>query len=129
MSGPPRYKALATIGEDEQITTLKERTTSKPKKIIFHVLAILAIMYAALSGVRYVSRLRLPKGFWGCHGSQRNLSSLPSHFTLPSGDTIPSVALGNANALSGLALVLNWIVYRCLASSKGRGWNGSTGAR
>ncbi|KZP13929.1 Aldo/keto reductase [Athelia psychrophila] len=31
---------------------------------------------------------------WGCGGAQRNLSSLPSHFTLPSGDKIPSVALG-----------------------------------
>jgi len=102
MSYPPRYKPLPTIGEDEN-TVFKARNTRKQKKVIFHVLAFVAIMYAAFSGVRYVSRSNwgLAKGLWGCHGAQRNLSSLPSHFILPSGDKIPTVALGVWKARKG----------------------------
>ncbi|KAJ7268076.1 NADP-dependent oxidoreductase domain-containing protein [Mycena rebaudengoi] len=43
------------------------------------------------SGLRHVSRVGL--GLPRCMG-HRNLTSLPSHYTLPSGDKIPSVALG-----------------------------------
>ncbi|OSC98051.1 hypothetical protein PYCCODRAFT_1376010 [Trametes coccinea BRFM310] len=53
-------------------------------------------MYLSFVGVRTVVRsakLRLPVGA-PCRGVQRNLSSLPSHYTLPSGDKIPAVALG-----------------------------------
>ncbi|KIJ61080.1 hypothetical protein HYDPIDRAFT_97310 [Hydnomerulius pinastri MD-312] len=51
-------------------------------------------MYAAFSA----ARLARSRGFWTtCYGPQRNqstLARLPSHYTLPSGDKIPSVALG-----------------------------------
>ncbi|KAI0080695.1 hypothetical protein K474DRAFT_1682434 [Panus rudis PR-1116 ss-1] len=53
-------------------------------------------MYAAFLGTRALfskSAFRSGPRF-GCHGQYRNLSSLPSHYTLPSGDKIPSVALG-----------------------------------
>ncbi|OSX57147.1 hypothetical protein POSPLADRAFT_1186063 [Postia placenta MAD-698-R-SB12] len=54
-------------------------------------------MVLAYVGVRFFARtatkLRAPSAP-GCHGSQRNLSSLPSHYALPSGDKIPAVALG-----------------------------------
>ncbi|KAJ7119850.1 NADP-dependent oxidoreductase domain-containing protein [Mycena epipterygia] len=44
------------------------------------------------SGVRHFSRTGLPR----CMGGRihRNMTSLPTHYTLPSGDKIPSVALG-----------------------------------
>ncbi|KAJ7480548.1 NADP-dependent oxidoreductase domain-containing protein [Mycena latifolia] len=49
-------------------------------------------MVVLFSGVRHVSRIALPR----CMGGRmhRNMTSLPSHYTLPSGDKIPSVALG-----------------------------------
>jgi hypothetical protein len=102
MNYPPRYKPLPTISEDET-TVFRARNARKQKKVIFHVLAIVTIMYAAFSGIRYVARsnLGLAKGLWGCHGAQRNLSTLPSHYTLPSGDKIPTVALGVWKARKG----------------------------
>ncbi|TFK40509.1 NADP-dependent oxidoreductase domain-containing protein [Crucibulum laeve] len=45
------------------------------------------------------------RGLKGCHGAQRNMSTgnnLPSHFKLPSGDKIPSVALGVWRAEKGI---------------------------
>ncbi|KAI0671193.1 NADP-dependent oxidoreductase domain-containing protein [Trametes maxima] len=51
-------------------------------------------MYASFVGVRAVARTAKVRMGRPCHGAERNLSSLPSHFTLPSGDKIPSVALG-----------------------------------
>src|ERR1700733_21117 len=82
MSYPPRYKSLPTTVGDEQITSVKARGTARQKKIIFHLLAVVAIMYATFSGVRYVSRsnLKFAKGRWGCHSAHRNLSSLTSHY-------------------------------------------------
>ncbi|KAI0345590.1 Aldo/keto reductase [Trametopsis cervina] len=52
-------------------------------------------MFVVAQGFRSLrsSVMRGP-AFKGCHGGMRNLSSLPSHFTLPSGDKIPTVALG-----------------------------------
>ncbi|KAJ7166330.1 NADP-dependent oxidoreductase domain-containing protein [Mycena crocata] len=49
-------------------------------------------MVMLFSGLRHVSRAGLPR----CVGGRmhRNMTSLPSHYTLPSGDKIPSVALG-----------------------------------
>jgi hypothetical protein len=129
MSYPPRYKFLPAT--DEQ-TKGRSLGSARPKKIILHILAIIAIMYATFSGVRYISRsnLKFPKGLWGCHGAQRNLSSLPSHYTLPSGDKVPSVALGRyrLHTPSALVLLLNWILHRCLAGGTRRSWNRSAGA-
>ena len=67
------------------------------KKVLFHVLAVLAIMLAGYKGLSVYIR---SSAQWlqkqPCHGLQRNLSTLPSHYTLPSGHQIPSVALGTA---------------------------------
>ncbi|KAL6300719.1 NADP-dependent oxidoreductase domain-containing protein [Sparassis latifolia] len=52
-------------------------------------------MYAVFYGVRLLTRSSKRFGS-GCRtgAGMRNLSSLPTHYTLPSGDKIPSVALG-----------------------------------
>ncbi|KAJ7859002.1 NADP-dependent oxidoreductase domain-containing protein [Mycena leptocephala] len=49
-------------------------------------------MFVLFSGIRHVSRTARPR----CIGGRlhRNMTSLPSHYALPSGDKIPSVALG-----------------------------------
>ncbi|THH03296.1 hypothetical protein EW145_g6370 [Phellinidium pouzarii] len=70
--------------------------------------AVLLLMYFAFTGLRSVLRLSKTTSFRGslssgCHSAQRNAStkaagssssSLPTHYQLPSGDRIPSVALG-----------------------------------
>ncbi|KAJ3525138.1 hypothetical protein NM688_g8450 [Phlebia brevispora] len=95
---PSVYQLLPTTDggkPDEQLTRKIKR--EKIKKILFHVLAVSAIMVIAAQGLRAFIRSSerfLQYGGKGCHGMQRNLSSLPSHYSLPSGDKIPSVALG-----------------------------------
>ncbi|KAI9065994.1 hypothetical protein FKP32DRAFT_1756257 [Trametes sanguinea] len=97
---PPRnYKQLPQYDVDvEEQQRLNHRSTSSRsfKRVLFHILAISALMYMSFVGVRAVARsakLRMPIGA-PCRGAQRNLSSLPTHYTLPSGDKIPAVALG-----------------------------------
>ncbi|KAK7695590.1 hypothetical protein QCA50_000226 [Cerrena zonata] len=101
---PPYYKPLATSEEDEESQTFKSRLsrlrpTSSTKSVLFGIVATAAVMYALYLGSRSVLR-SLPKYHHGMrpgcglHGHHRNLTSLPSHYTLPSGDKIPSVALG-----------------------------------
>jgi hypothetical protein len=55
------------------------------------------------------ARMIRSRGFWAtCHVPQRNsstLATLPSHYTLPSGDMIPSVALGTALVTCSLSHV------------------------
>ncbi|KAI8986165.1 NADP-dependent oxidoreductase domain-containing protein [Trametes punicea] len=51
-------------------------------------------MYVSCLGVRTVARSAKLRMGMPCRGAHRNLSSLPTHFTLPSGDKIPAVALG-----------------------------------
>ncbi|KAI0629805.1 NADP-dependent oxidoreductase domain-containing protein [Trametes polyzona] len=51
-------------------------------------------MYVSYLGVRAIARSSKVHMGKPCHGARRNLSSLPSHYTLPSGHKIPSVALG-----------------------------------
>ncbi|EIW52463.1 uncharacterized protein TRAVEDRAFT_32150 [Trametes versicolor FP-101664 SS1] len=51
-------------------------------------------MYVSFLGVRAISRSSKMRMGKPCHAVHRNLSSLPSHYTLPSGHKIPSVALG-----------------------------------
>ena len=72
----------------------KQRTA---KSILVKVLGAVAIMYATFSGLRALSRASFGKGWMSCHGAHRNLSNLtalPWHYQLPSGDRIPSIALG-----------------------------------
>lgn len=93
MSYLPAYKSLAANESDDELSTANVCSKSTFKKHIFRILVAVAIMYAAFSGIKQLSWSNL-RIFRGCHGAQRNISSLPAHFTLPSGDTIPSVALG-----------------------------------
>ncbi|KAJ7887252.1 NADP-dependent oxidoreductase domain-containing protein [Mycena olivaceomarginata] len=69
------YKALPT-----NVETRKERPG---RALLFRALAFTSIMVVLLSGLRYVARSGLPK----CMGGRphRNITSLPSHYTLPSG--------------------------------------------
>ncbi|OCH92819.1 hypothetical protein OBBRIDRAFT_790840 [Obba rivulosa] len=85
-----RYKLLSNGDDDEQIST---KPAVRRKKILFGIIAVAAAMYAVFSAARFLVR----SSRLACHkppGLHRNLSSLPDHFTLPSGDNIPSVALG-----------------------------------
>lgn len=121
---PPTYSPLPTadpqvLDKDEQLVDLeasrarRDRRTTVVKKIIFHILAALAIMYALVLAVKEIPtacRMFRNNGvlmknvtsvntqkLGGCHGANRTLSTaagLPSFHSLPSGDKIPSVALG-----------------------------------
>ncbi|PFH54002.1 hypothetical protein AMATHDRAFT_78743 [Amanita thiersii Skay4041] len=54
-------------------------------------------MYASFYGIRRLTQsiyTHNPLRLKNCYSSHRNISSLPTHFTLPSGDKIPSIALG-----------------------------------
>lgn len=103
------YKLLpssANIGIDAERASTQDSLPRKCRTINFksalvRFLGALAIMYATFTGVRALSRLSVNRPFFmtPCHGLQRNMSksaSLPWHYQLPSGDRIPSVALGMA---------------------------------
>jgi hypothetical protein len=93
----PTYQPLLGSHKDEQTTPAAQaQNTNKLKKNIFWAVAVVTILYAALSGIRHISQSNFKYVKWlgGCHGSQRNLSGLPTHYVLPSGDKIPAVALG-----------------------------------
>ncbi|KAF8895241.1 NADP-dependent oxidoreductase domain-containing protein [Infundibulicybe gibba] len=71
----------------------------KRKNIALRVLTALLIMSVALFGLRHTSKISFAGGLRaGCHKQHRNISTprntLPSYYKLPSGDHIPSVALG-----------------------------------
>jgi hypothetical protein len=92
------YQQLPTVDKDAGEQESLQRKC--PRKRIFPLLrlaiAVILIMCVSVSCVRMIRS----RGFWAaCHGPQRNsstLAKLPSHYTLPSGDNIPSVALGTA---------------------------------
>ncbi|KAL0960495.1 hypothetical protein HGRIS_005533 [Hohenbuehelia grisea] len=123
MSRPPTYTPLPTseldadeesslFADEDQLedhyttnTTNKSRTlraSSRSKKHLAFVLLSLAVVMTAL--VRGAQHLVRGFRMRGCHtglGGSRNQSTkfangggLTTHFTLPSGDKIPSVALG-----------------------------------
>lgn len=73
------YKALPT-----NVEARKERPG---RALLFRALAFTSIMVVLLSGLRYVTRSGLPK----CMGGRphRTITSLPSHYTLPSGRVMP----------------------------------------
>ena len=96
-----QYEPLATGDDDKTIEQWHQRIRrNRAKNILFHLLAVLAVMFAGYQAVqafvRSSARFLHAKPCSG--GMQRNLSSLPSHYTLPSGHQIPSVALGTAAA-------------------------------
>ena len=68
------------------------------------VIGVLAIMLALFSGIK--GRMWT---FCRGMGGQRHLSGLPSHFELPSGDKIPSVALGTGISAPYVRAVLTKI--------------------
>ncbi|KAJ7081581.1 NADP-dependent oxidoreductase domain-containing protein [Mycena belliarum] len=84
------YKPLPTDVEGQQKPS--QPRSRGLKRTAFRIVAVVALMVMLLSGVRHVSRIALPR----CKGGRlyQNITSLPSHYTLPSGDKIPSVALG-----------------------------------
>ncbi|KAF8133332.1 NADP-dependent oxidoreductase domain-containing protein, partial [Boletus edulis] len=91
MAFPPRYEPVPTNDEEPLAHRRKPFGT---KRLIIYILSFIALMYAAFSA----ARLARSRGFWmTCYGPRRNqseLARLPTHYTLPSGDKIPSVALG-----------------------------------
>lgn len=111
---PPYYKPLATSEEgEEESQTFKSRLSrfgpsSRTKSVLFSIVATTAVMYALYLGSRSLLG-SLPRFRHGARPGcglhrHRNLTALPSHYTLPSGDKIPSVALGTVNISSGLGL-------------------------
>ena len=105
MAAPPAYKPVPTAdpehaqNESEKQPAARTRTRCA-KNILLCALALCAIMLVALRPLRSVLRVPLrgsgARMGHGCHAAHRNLSTsaLPETFALPSGDKIPSVALG-----------------------------------
>jgi len=88
------YKPLATSEDDNEDQANRRLRIRKIKRSLFALVAVAALMYVAFLGTRAIIRAgaRGRSRYPGCN--HRNLTSLPSHFTLPSGDKIPTVALG-----------------------------------
>ena len=85
------YKPLP-INDREPYAEPQKRT--KTKRFLFRLLVGIAIMTAISYGIRYISR-NSKFGMRRCQWTDnRTLMTLPSHYSLPSGDKIPSVALG-----------------------------------
>ena len=99
---PAEYELLPTAEDTgdkvEYESLVRRRRIARAKELLSRVLALLAIMFLGYQGlwsfVKSSFKFLHSKPCHGTSGSQRNLTSLPSHFTLPSGDKIPSVALG-----------------------------------
>ncbi|OJA16396.1 hypothetical protein AZE42_08838 [Rhizopogon vesiculosus] len=95
-----QYQQLPTVDKQTGERDSFRKDTRK-RGFCLRAIAIIAIMWASLTA----ARMFRSKGFWSaCHGLQRNsstLAQLPSHYTLPSGDKIPSVALGVWQASKG----------------------------
>jgi len=97
------YSLLPTTDDpklnDEQ-SVAKAARTRRIKKLLFNVLLVATMVFAGFHALRAFARsaerfLHTPP----CH--HRNLTSLPTHYALPSGDKIPSVALGCWKATKG----------------------------
>lgn len=90
-----QYQQLPTVDKDTEERESFHKDNRK-RRFYLHAIATIAIMWASFTATRTITS----KGFWAaCRGSQRNsstLAQLPSHYTLPSGDKIPSVALGRS---------------------------------
>lgn len=92
-----QYESLAVSDDDKAQEQLKKRLRhNRVKNILFHSLVVFAIMLAGFKGLKaYVRSTAQWLHKQPCSGLQRNYSTkLPSHYLLPSGHRIPSVALG-----------------------------------
>lgn len=121
----PTYQPIPTSenqNDDDRKGTILYKPTAfvSQKRKVFYALSFVAIMYATFSGIRLLARSKI---FQGCSGSgamngtmHRNMSTatLPSHYTLPSGDKIPSVALGVWQAGKGEVGTAVKVCRRCL---------------
>ncbi|KAJ2921113.1 hypothetical protein H1R20_g15981, partial [Candolleomyces eurysporus] len=92
LEAPPKYSYFEDV-EEQEYDAMRPRKRAETWKTTLTVgLLVAAAMYALVSGLRGAF------GGSGCHGRK---SGLPTHYTLPSGDRIPSVALGVWRAEKG----------------------------
>ncbi|KAI0700084.1 NADP-dependent oxidoreductase domain-containing protein [Cytidiella melzeri] len=97
---PPLPSYVPLPKSDSKIQ--QEQRTIRTKTALFRLLAVLTTMFFAYQGLKTFSSSSmafLRTGIRPCHSivngtATRNVSTLPTHYTLPSGDKIPSVALG-----------------------------------
>ncbi|TCD65873.1 hypothetical protein EIP91_002135 [Steccherinum ochraceum] len=99
-----QYKPFAPSEDDEENIdigsyTPKSRTT-RFKKLVFVFIAVCTTLYLSVRGtqalVRFLSKPCHSTHHWHSKVNHTLGGGLPTHFTLPSGDKIPSVALGTA---------------------------------
>ncbi|KAF7974297.1 hypothetical protein HWV62_12444 [Athelia sp. TMB] len=96
-SQPPAYIPLATddgiLPVDVDAYQLRTKRCNCINKRFARLLGAFVVVFVTFFSLRQLSWSNL-NWIWGCHGAAHNISSLPSHCTLPSGDKIPSIALG-----------------------------------
>lgn len=123
----PAYEPLPSVDIDKEETFGRPSTLKKKsKRVLSHLLVAFAVMYFVGYGTqRLISSLGKMTGGMGCHGLNRTLttkSKLPSHYTLPSGDKIPSVALG-------MTCAQLWVAVSVLILVMLQGYGGQAGVR
>ncbi|KAJ2917015.1 hypothetical protein MD484_g3371, partial [Candolleomyces efflorescens] len=94
LEAPPKYSYFEDIEEQEYAPARQRKRSETWKATLTVGLLVIAAMYALISGLRGAFKF----GGTRCHGRK---SGLPTHYTLPSGDKIPSVALGVWRAEKG----------------------------
>lgn len=106
---PCRYADLESI--DERLQGKSTRQRQRCKRILGTSLFAACLTYIAVWALKG-SLVKF--GQFGCNGGH----ALPTSYTLPSGDNIPSVALGTSwyGVLSDGALMCLALYCRCLAS-------------
>ncbi|KAI0917658.1 hypothetical protein AcW1_007194 [Taiwanofungus camphoratus] len=96
------YKPLPTedsdTGQVQQRVRRPQRPYNRKRALITHFATLAAVMVVTYFGVRWLvcltPKLRNSKKCGICADTAHTPSSLPTHYTLPSGDKIPAVALG-----------------------------------
>jgi hypothetical protein len=97
LEAPPKYTHLEDVDDQEALSMRPAKQRESWKKSLGTAFLVASVVYCVVWGFRGAfGRLRSP----GCSGKH----ALPTSYTLPSGDKIPSVALG---ALLHAYLVLN----------------------
>lgn len=94
---PFYYKPLATDENQEPPSPRKLRII-RIKKALFHIVTVVAIGYASYLGTTALLRSAFMHHVHGPGCPHRNFTTLPIHLTLPSGDQIPTVALGTLHS-------------------------------